>query len=771
MTNRLLSAGALVVCCLSLLIACAKDELDTVGNVAGIITDATTGRALAGVSVSLTPSGKSFTTSTDGRYTFADIDMGSYTVQATKQGYEHTQKTVEVRGGKTSTLDLQLTPSAPQLYLSATSLDFGSTATTLTLDIRNTGAAALTWQVSEDVAWLDCQPKSGTTGVGQQASVVVTVDRSHLSRGSYSQTIAVASNGGSQTVRVTMTVDEGLPIEVTPEALDFGSTTTALQVQLTNPDASRTLVAYTLTPSNDWIHPDKQRGQFTYAETITVAVDRASLAEGSYQGYVTVGVDGQEKQIPVTMTVVAESEPTVALTGIDDISASSAQLMGAVVAIGSSRITHHGFVWGTEPNPTTASTLRCDLGDVARPADYTYVATSLQPATTYYVRAYATNDVGTAYSAQQRFTTERAPGQPTVETGEVKAVTAASAEATGNLTDLGVSTGVTAYGHVWSTEPQPTIAAARTDLGARTSKGTFSSMLTGLEPHTIYYVRAYARNQYGVSYGDAVQFTTAYGDVELSTQAATGVTATSAMSGGTIVALGGNEVEESGVCWSTSPSPLRTGAHATATAVGNTFTVQLTALSENTTYHVRAYVVASTGKTYYGQDITFTTPFEVKPPSLSAVSLSALTHQSATIAATVSSDGHGTISQAGFVWATTAEPTLSDSHTSCGTARELTAKLTGLQPETTYYVRAFAINEMGTAYGPVLHFTTKATPATPNIEGEGYPDDQQWDKSNAARGVEATDYPDDQQWDSSTAARGVEADDYDTDQPWGTKGQ
>ena len=67
----------------------------------------------------------------------------------------------------------------------------------------------------------------------EQSSVVVSVDRTELSRGNYSQTIAITSNGGSAVVKVTMSV-AGIAVSLSPEELDFGSITSSMQLTLTN---------------------------------------------------------------------------------------------------------------------------------------------------------------------------------------------------------------------------------------------------------------------------------------------------------------------------------------------------------------------------------------------------------------------------------------------------------------------------------------------------------------------------------------------------------
>ena len=302
---------------------------------------------------------------------------------------------------------------------------------------------------------------------------------------------------------------------------------------------------------------------------------------------------------------------------------------------------------------------------------------------------------------------------------------------------------------MWGTQPTPTISDDKTDLGASARKGTFKSTLTGLEPNTLYYVRAYARNQYGISYGKDVQFTTDCGDVTLTTKAVSTITYSTAASGGIITVLQGNTITERGVCWNTQSSPVRTQSHATSKEQTEDFTVQMTGLSENTSYYVRAYVITGKGATFYGPEVQFQTPYEVKVPSLSAVTATGVTYKSASFAATVTSDGHGTQTDAGFVYSTSHNPTVNDSKLSCGTKTSLTANVSTLDPETTYYVRAYATNEKGTAYSTEIAFTTKQKPKDTDINIDGYPDDSDWDSSYKSTNTDINVgyYPDDSIWD------------------------
>ena len=113
-------------------------------------------------------------------------------------------------------------------------------------------------------------------------------------------------------------------------------------------------------------------------------------------------------------------------------------------------------------------------------------------ATTYYVRAIR------SYSSTE-------PTLPTVTTNDVTDLTQNSLTSGGNVTSDGGSA-VTARGICWSTSPDPTISDRHTTDGTGTE--TFTSHLSGLAANTFYYIRAYATNSMGTSYGWNVSFTT-----------------------------------------------------------------------------------------------------------------------------------------------------------------------------------------------------------------------------------------------------------------------
>ena len=584
--------------------SCAKDIVDLQGNISGTVYDSRTHEPLPGVLMTLSPTGKTVSTGADGQYSFLSIEPGNYTIQAMKTDYKSDTHTVVVVTGETVKADFQLTPSVAALSVSQNTLDFGNTSTTLTLDLKNNGNAVLKWQASEDASWLTCIPTSGEIQSGESASIVVNVDRTGLDRGNYSQTIAIASNGGSEVVKVNMSV-QGVSLTVSPESLDFGSVSSSMQLTLSNTGTGS--ISYTLTPNKDWVKVSRTSGTFSISEVVTVSVNREGFSEGNYEATIAVNVNDEVRTVNVRMNIPSKEKPTVSLISVEDETFNTALFKGAVVTVGSSKVTSRGFCWDVNENPTIDNGNKCNLGDCEAAEDFTYTATSLQSSTEYFVRAYAMNSEGISYSNQMRFKTRGTPQLAAVETGTVSNIQSTQALVGGNLLSLGNVEEVKEYGHVWSRKASPTVQDSKTSLGPTQYIGAYNSTMTGLQPNQTYHVRAYATNSVGTAYGDDVEFTTTLGNLALKTSPVSSITYNSAVCGGQFIELGGHTISECGVCYSTSSSPTISSTVVKANATGDDYQVSLTGLKEATAYHVRAYAKTEAGNVYYGEDVVFTT--------------------------------------------------------------------------------------------------------------------------------------------------------------------
>ncbi len=402
----------------------------------------------------------------------------------------------------------------------------------------------------------------------------------------------------------------------------------------------------------------------------------------------------------LSFSTLPQTTPSIETLPVYNISLSSAMSGGNITDDGGMPVLERGICWALNTGPTTSDFTDPQGGD---PGSFNALMNGLSSGTTYYVRAYATNALGTAYGEELVFTTNSL-ALASVTTGSVSNISFTSAMAGGTVvSDNGYP--VSTRGICWATTPAPTTAGSKyTESGA---VGSFTATITGLLPANLYYVRAFAVNDAGTSYGEEVQFTTLTTTAPvLTTKAITGVSSNIASSGGDITSDGGSPITAKGVCWNVNPGP--TLAHfKTQDGTGSaSYNSTLTGLSPLSTYYVRAYAINAID-TAYGNELSFTSTDLVYPPvstvPIVATASSVLVNSStASTGGYVSTDGGSPILGRGVVWGTTANPTLAGGNytedgTGLGYFSSVVTGLTGCN--VTHYIRAYAYNSTDTAYG------------------------------------------------------------------------
>jgi len=314
--------------------------------------------------------------------------------------------------------------------------------------------------------------------------------------------------------------------------------------------------------------------------------------------------------------------------------------------------------------------------------------------------------------------------EPSITTLPITNITSTTATGGGEVTFDG-NLEVTARGIIWSTTTAPTI-----DLTTRTSngkgEGTFTSSMGDLSPDTKYFVRAYARNSLATTYGEEEVFQTNSPPIVLATVETTSfsdITSTTASSGGNITFDGNADITERGIVWDIESGPTIDLSTKTSEGAGTgAFSSTMSNLSPSTIFFVRAYATNIAG-TAYGNELSFQTESPpVALPTIETLNMSAITSYTARCGGNVESDGNTVILERGIVWDTNTEPTIdlaTKTLDSLGIGEgEFISHMSGLEPITKYFVRSYAKNILGTAYGSEQSFQTSEL--LTDIEGNTY---------------------------------------------------
>lgn len=393
--------------------------------------------------------------------------------------------------------------------------------------------------------------------------------------------------------------------------------------------------------------------------------------------------------------------PAVTTAEISEISYTIASSGGTITDDGGTSILSKGVCWSTSPDPVISVNSNRGSGEGVI---FKSALSGLTPDTKYYVRAYITNSVGTGYGEEISFTTLKL-AVPDLTTSEISSITQTGAVSGGNVTNDNGSP-VTERGICWSMLEHPTVLLS-TKAKSGSGTGLFTCSIPGLSVSTKYYIRSYAVNSVGTSYGNEISFTTnpALAPV-VKTEAVTSITQTTAICGGSVISDGGVPITARGICWSTTSGPtILLGTKILFGAGSTPFTVSITGLILGTVYYVRAYATNGVG-TSYGSEVSFTSgPATI--PEVRLTSWGSVTQSTAMINCNIPNDGGAAVTARGVCWNTSANSTVENSKITNGTGTgNYSCSLTGLAAGTKYYFRAYATNTAGTAYSFENSFTT-----------------------------------------------------------------
>ena len=209
----------------------------------------------------------------------------------------------------------------------------------------------------------------------------------------------------------------------------------------------------------------------------------------------------------------------------------------------------------------------------------------------------------------------------------------------------------------------------------------------------------------------------------VTTTAASSISSTSATLGGNVTTDGGATVTGRGVVYSTTdntPTIGEGGVTQNTNGSGTgTFSESISSLPSGTVYYFQAYAINTEGTSYGGVE-SFTT---LEAPTVTTQAVSAIAMTTATGNGNITDLGVPNPTQHGVCWSTSTSPTIAGSKIEDGSVSStgaFTSSITGLTLGTTYYVRAYATNDVETSYGSEVSFTTTSPPVISNLNGDSY---------------------------------------------------
>lgn len=414
--NSILFISFLLIVCFHY--SCKENEL-MIGNLQGRIASAETNEPLAGVSVNITSTtdqtNSTSLTDQNGNYSFPDLSVGQYNIQAQKNAYAtQTLNNITVKAGETTTADMQMQPLSAELQVSHLSIDFENSLTTKTIDIKNLSTAKLVWSVVENCNWLSANPTAGEI-TSETRSVALTVDRNGMKPGAYSNSMAVVSNGGSANIDIRMQVGVGnLPLlYVSTMHLDFNQGQVSLPIDIRN-NGSETL-EWSAVEHVNWMTITPNAGTTTTEiDNIVITVNSSGLQTGTYAQEIIINSNGGSATILVNMFVGESANTDYAITRhATNVARTTATLNGTVTP--QNMETTVEFEYGTSESYGNAVTATQSPVNGNTDIDVNTNITGLEENTTYHYRIKIQNASGTYYGVDMLFTT-------TIEEGTIEIV-------------------------------------------------------------------------------------------------------------------------------------------------------------------------------------------------------------------------------------------------------------------------------------------------------------------------------------------------------------
>lgn len=405
---------------------------------------------------------------------------------------------------------------------------------------------------------------------------------------------------------------ERIPAKITTDrqVLDYGENNSLNTLSFNIVNSSYEDLEWEITHACAWIKEVKPAsGTLKYGKTATIVIviDRESVPTGESEANVVVTTKNGGGSVEVHLKVM-RAEPHLPKLNVlepQTITATTAIFVGEIMDAGNPEYTERGFVYSIKTMPTLDNALEKISAVVTSETQYSYKVKGLMLNQSYYVRAYAANSLGVAYSANQvRFTTQAVTAS--VVMNEVTNINLVNGTAIlhGTITDAGDPAYIE-RGFVYSSVSSvPTVYDTKIAVTG-TGAGMYDVQVSNLNVGKIYYVRAYVKNEAGIAYSDTVQtFSTEESLPVVRTDAPTEENReqSSILLHGTVENSGTPTYTERGFVYSDiyKEPTLADNKFVVSGSETSSFERRVTELSSKKSYYIRAYATNNKG-TVYGE--------------------------------------------------------------------------------------------------------------------------------------------------------------------------
>lgn len=366
-------------------------------------------------------------------------------------------------------------------------------------------------------------------------------------------------------------------------------------------DSNKIIKGCLITIEPDFTTYTDSSGVFQFSDIKIGKYLMTAYKEGFYKWTDSVIISSDKKLIK-NIYLKPVNTPIVSTDSSTHISSVSAMLYGSIIS-GGGIFEERGFYVGDSVNMLKKYSNDSTLSFSCRLVD-------LKDGTTYFYQAFAVNEKGEGKGELRKFTTTPLD-LPVVTTDSASEIGYTSASIHATILSSG-SGSIIENGFYYGIYPNPTEKI----ICNISSHQNMALHLTNLLDNTIYYYKAFARNEKGEGSGEVLSFkTTEISLPTTKTNIISGITSTTAICEGEIINDGGGIINERGICYATHSTPTISDFSVRSVEMARVFICKLTNLVPATEYYCRAYSINERGISY-GNIMTFTTSNEIADKTL-----------------------------------------------------------------------------------------------------------------------------------------------------------